>query len=295
MEYLPGGDLMNLLIKRDFLTETETKFFIAETLLAIHHVHVTGFIHRDIKPDNLLLTRTGHIRLTDFGLSTKLDRYSDPLSKLIDELTEVQDEITSSSSHSQLSREKRRREHMCSAAGTPEYIAPEVLQKHPYGQNVDFWSLGAIMYEMLFGAPPFYEDNDPRATIHKIVRWRDTLQFPTAPAVSGDAIDLIRRLICGASDRLDFEGIKCHRFFSGIDWDNIGNMESPYIPVVTSDTDTSNFDQFEARRDADGDEDIPEPLANLAFMGFRYNKTSANSVPQDVESIKPRVPETPPE
>jgi serine/threonine protein kinase len=284
MEFLPGGDLMSLLIERGVLTETETKFFIAETLLAIDFVHRTGFIHRDIKPDNLLLTTDGHIRLTDFGLSTKLDRYSDPLTKLIDELTEcIHDPLAGA----RPIRDKKRRDQVCSTVGTPDYIAPEVLLKQPYSPSVDFWSLGAIMYEMLFGSPPFLADT-PRGTALRIVRWRDTLVFPPVPPVSADAIDLIRQLICGADERLDFEGIKNHSFFCGIDWDGLAMAQSPFVPELRDEVDTSHFDAFEPRRDEpEGDEQEAEEIAKVAFMGFRYNKKAAEIVPQDIESLKP--------
>lgn len=290
MEFLPGGDLMNLLIKRGVLTETETKFFIAETLLAIHHVHITGFIHRDIKPDNLLLTRGGHIRLTDFGLSTKTERYSDPLVKLIDELTDVMQQRDDPLMSTQEVREKKRRDQVCSTVGTPDYIAPEVLLKQPYTQSVDFWSLGAIMYEMLFGSPPFLSDT-PRGTALRIIRWRDTLTFPPVPPVSGDAVDLIQRLLCGPEERLDYEGIKSHRFFSGINWDEIQNMESPWIPEVRDDADASNFDEFEPREeDSYSDDQEADEIANVAFMGFRFNKKAA-TVPSELDTTLPPVVE----
>ena len=289
MEFMPGGDLMNLLIKRGVLTETETKFFVAETLQAVHQVHMNGFIHRDIKPDNLLLTKDGHIRLTDFGLSTKTERYSDPLVKLIDELTDVMQQRDDPLMGTHEVREKKRRDQVCSTVGTPDYIAPEVLLKQPYTQSVDFWSLGAIMYEMLFGSPPFLADT-PRGTALRIIRWRDTLTFPPVPPVSGDAVDLIQRLLCGPEERLDYEGIKCHRFFSGIDWDNIQNTESPCIPEVHDEIDTSNFDEFEPREeDSYSDDQEADEIANVAFMGFRYNKKAATA-PHDLDPI-PQVME----
>lgn len=277
MEFLQGGDLMGLLIKDGYITEDSTRFIIAETLMAIHNVHLAGFIHRDIKPDNLLITRDGHIRLTDYGLSTKLNRYSDPLLGLIDELTDIQNngesEFTRSSNSER--RSHTRREQICSTVGTPDYIAPEVLLRSPYTTTVDFWSLGAIMYEMLFGAPPFL-DETPRGTALKIVRWRQTLEFPSEPPISDVAIDLISRLLCNENDRLDFDGIKNHPFFDGIDWANLQNMKSPIVPEVQDELDTSNFDEFQPR---DADEDFDEyddakndDVAKLAFMGFTYNK-----------------------
>lgn len=299
MEFQPGGDLMSLLIKRGVLTETETRFFIAETLLAIHYIHKAGFIHRDIKPDNLLLTKHGHIRLTDFGLSTKTDRFADPIMQLIDELADAVDTSSRQATEDDQSEiiPTTGREKMYSTVGTPDYIAPEVLLKHHYNHSVDFWSLGAIMFEMLFGFPPFASDT-PRGTAIKILHWTENLIFPIAPPVSPEAIDLISKLLCNCEDRIEFEEIKSHSFFHGIDWDNIENLESPYIPSIDGDIDTSNFDEFEPRilsydhnnrdqslmnqtkNEIDGhhtdelqrsksDYDI---LADLAFMNFKYNK-----------------------
>jgi len=272
MEFLPGGDLMTLLIKRGILTEDETRFIIAETLLAIHHVHMTGFIHRDIKPDNLLLTRSGHIRLTDFGLSTKTDRYSDPLVNLIDELTDLL-RNNGNSLNSSLPNHvwnKKRREQVCSTVGTPDYIAPEVLLKQPYNIKVDFWSLGAIMFEMVFGAPPFLSET-PYKTGIRIVRWNETLFFPNEPQVSQAAIDLMSHLLCDQKDRYGFDEIMNHPFFDGINWERIGTSVSPCIPICGSETDTSNFDDFEPRSD-DEIETEKNDIADVAFMGFKYNK-----------------------
>ena len=290
MEFLQGGDLMGLLIKRGFLNEDETRFIIAETLMAIHYVHLTGFIHRDIKPDNLLITKEGHIRLTDYGLSTKLNRYSDPLIALIDELTEVIKNKDEDEPMSQVKTiEKKRREQICSTVGTPDYIAPEVLLRSPYTQSVDFWSLGSIMYEMLFGSPPFLDDT-PRATALRIVKWRQTLVFPPEPPVSAEAIDLIKHLLCNFEDRLNFEGIKNHPFFKGIDWDNLNNMESPIVPVVENELDTQNFDEFEPREEDEDDEGDTEAedIAKVAFLGFKYNKKARQSTP--VFNVKGKKP-----
>ncbi|OHT10411.1 putative serine/threonine-protein kinase ndrA [Tritrichomonas foetus] len=326
MEFLPGGDLMNLLIKRGCFTETETKFFIAETLLAIQHVHITGFIHRDIKPDNILLTKDGHIRLTDFGLSTKTDRYSDPLIQLIDDFTESFSNNEIKHTHENVNtknipenenqtqiKAKSKREKVLSAVGTVEYIAPEVILKKPYSNKVDYWSLGAIMYEMLFGNIPFFADT-PRDIAMKVIKWRETLIFPTAPPVSNDAIDLMKKLLCNAEDRIDFETIKNHRFFHGIDWNHIQDIQSPCKPTIRGEIDTSNFDDFESFSDFENDNSdnsdseynsnnddyqildgvkIPkkkknsevEEFTDLAFMGFKYSRRATSLSPDEIKKL----------
>ena len=271
MEYLPGGDLMTLLIKKGVISEPDSRFFLAEILLAIHKVHEAGFIHRDVKPDNILLTKTGHVRLTDFGLSAKTERYADPLVELIQDASDLITGDEPETGSDGAPRPRDRRAALCSTVGTPDYIAPEVLLKQPYDQRVDFWSFGAIMYEMLFGSPPFMAAT-ARGTAINIVKWRVSLKFPKVPSVSHWAVDLIMRLLCDAEHRIGFEEIKQHPFFREIDFDHIQDMESPYIPQVTSETDTSNFDEFEPR------EYTPEPesnpVVNLAFTAFRFNRNA---------------------
>ncbi|KAH0787184.1 AGC family protein kinase [Histomonas meleagridis] len=267
MEYLPGGDMMNLLIKRGTLTESEARFYLAETLLAIHSVHESGFIHRDIKPDNLLFTKTGHIKLTDFGLSAKSDGYPDTYMQHVKYANDI---FLRKDSMNQ-------RKALYSTVGTPDYIAPEILLKKPYDQSVDYWSFGIILYEVLFGSPPFMA-NTARETAINIVKWRETLKFPANTNVSLNAIKLIQRLLCSKEYRFNYEQIKEHPFFEGIDFDHIREMVPPIVPKLNGDWDTSNFDEFVPR------EDTPEieqnQIINMAFIGFRYTKKNyAHTLP----------------
>ncbi|KAL5228426.1 hypothetical protein ABZP36_016691 [Zizania latifolia] len=185
MEYLPGGDIMTLLMREDTLTEHMARFYIAETILAIESIHKHNYIHRDIKPDNLLLDKNGHMKLSDFGLCKPIDcsklstlNEDEPMGD--DNLRESMDidssfsETTNGrrwrSQHEQLQHwQMNRRTLAFSTVGTPDYIAPEVLLKKGYGMECDWWSLGAIMYEMLVGYPPFYSD-DPITTCRKLPR-----------------------------------------------------------------------------------------------------------------------------
>ncbi|GLU03660.1 hypothetical protein SLE2022_208480 [Rubroshorea leprosula] len=284
MEYLPGGDMMTLLMRKDTLTEDEARFYVAETVLAVESIHKHNYIHRDIKPDNLLLDRCGHLRLSDFGLCKPLD-----CSTLQEQDFSVNtnngapsDERHVTPKRTQQEQlehwQKNRRTLAYSTVGTPDYIAPEVLLKKGYGMECDWWSLGAIMYEMLVGYPPFYSD-DPMSTCRKIVNWKSHLKFPEEAKLSPEAKDFISRLLCNVSQRLGSNGadeIKVHPFFNGIDWGKIYQMEAAFSPEVNDELDTQNFEKFD---ESDSHTHAPSRAGpwrkmlsskDLNFVGYTY-------------------------
>ncbi|KAH9529719.1 Serine/threonine-protein kinase 38 [Dermatophagoides farinae] len=250
MEFLPGGDMMTLLIKKDTLTEECAQFYIAETALAIESIHKLGFIHRDIKPDNLLLDARGHIKLSDFGLCTGMKKSH--RTEFYRDLSQAKpSDFTSSPMDSKRRAEswkKNRRQLAYSTVGTPDYIAPEVFKKTGYGASADWWSLGVIMYEMLIGYPPFCSET-PHETYQKVMNWRDTLVFPPEVPISNEARDLILRFCTDADRRIGshhgIDEIKQHSFFKGVDWEHIRERPAAIPVEVKSIDDTSNFDNFD--------------------------------------------------
>ncbi|PAA57640.1 hypothetical protein BOX15_Mlig031448g1, partial [Macrostomum lignano] len=275
MEFLQGGDMMTLLIKRDTLSEDEAQFYVAETLLALNSIHSLGFIHRDVKPDNLLLDHRGHLKLSDFGLCTGLKKShrTDFYKNL--SLAEPSDFSWNAmdSRRKAESWKSKRRQLAYSTVGTPDYIAPEVFLQKGYSSNVDFWSLGVIMYEMLIGFPPFCS-NGPQETYRKVMAWRETLVFPPETPISKNARDLVTRLCCDQDQRLsDVASIKSQPFFAGVDWENIRERPAAIQINVRSIDDTSNFDEFP---DADltwpsnRDKDKERYKKDLAFINYTY-------------------------
>uniref|UniRef100_A0A4W6FCC4 Rho-associated protein kinase 2 n=1 Tax=Lates calcarifer TaxID=8187 RepID=A0A4W6FCC4_LATCA len=237
MEYMPGGDLVNLTSTYD-VPEKWAKFYTAEVVMALDAIHSMGFIHRDVKPDNMLLDRHGHLKLADFGTCMKMDSTG--------------------------------MVHCDTAVGTPDYISPEVLKSQGgdgyYGRECDWWSVGVFIFEMLVGDTPFYADSLV-GTYSKIMDHKNSLNFPDDVEISKDAKNIICAFLTDREVRLGRNGveeIKRHPFFKNDQWtfDTIRDSVAPVVPELSSDIDTSNFDEIE---DDKGDvETFPTPKA---FVG----------------------------
>lgn len=304
MDYVPGGDLMALLIKLGIFREPLARFYISELVLAIESVHKLGFIHRDIKPDNVLIDSNGHIKLTDFGLCTGFrwthdSKYYQPEPEGGGHTRQfsmepeggwesmLNDVDCNCKSHrlkydlcKPLERRQLRRHMRCQAhslVGTPNYIAPEVLMRIPYSQQCDWWSVGVILYEMIIGQPPFFAHSAAETQL-KVINWQQTLTIPKR--LPKESEDLIRRLCAAPDERLgkdNADEIKQHPYFSGVNFSTIHQEKAPYIPTIRNPTDTSNFDPVPENMcngsDSDGntpDEEDTKKGPEYAFYEFTF-------------------------
>nr|XP_023680553.1 myotonin-protein kinase isoform X1 [Paramormyrops kingsleyae] len=253
MDYYVGGDLLTLLSKfGDRISEDMAQFYLAELVMAVDSIHRLGYVHRDIKPDNVLLTADGHIRLGDFGSCLRLQEDGMVFSSL--------------------------------AVGTPDYLSPEILRAVEggggYGPECDWWAVGICAYEMLFGTTPFYAESISE-TYAKIIHFKEYFEFPlSGPEVSAEARSLIEGLICEREERLGAGGcgdFRKHPFFSGLDWGSLHRQPAPFLPEVSNPTDTSNFDVLddclsEMETLCDVMDRAPVGV-HLAFVGYSYTAT----------------------
>jgi len=260
MEFCGGGDLMTILMREDILSENQTKFYIAELAQAINAVHELDFVHRDLKPDNILIANDGHIKLSDFGLAKSfntendqvISKYQTMKKSLKEEPKGPAKEETPASSKAKR-KGHRDRKLMYSTVGTPDYIAPEVFSQKGYDKMVDWWSMGVIMFECLVGYPPFYAE-DPLQTCRKIVHYRKYFKIPYDAKLSKECADLVHNLVCSYRRRYSFAQIKSHAFFKQVPWNKLkAGMKPPFIPNLASEVDASNFEQIDAEMDMEAE------------------------------------------
>eukprot|EP01121_Diplochlamys_sp_Union-15-3_P005574 TRINITY_DN1590_c0_g1_i2.p1 TRINITY_DN1590_c0_g1~~TRINITY_DN1590_c0_g1_i2.p1 ORF type:complete len:547 (-),score=114.28 TRINITY_DN1590_c0_g1_i2:73-1539(-) len=283
MEFLPGGDMMNLLIREDTFTEDATRFYMAELILAVQHVHERGYIHRDLKPDNILIDAKGHLKLSDFGLCTS--SHESHLSSFYQ--TTVPKDFDPEKKRSANTRiqakgtwKKFKQAKSYSTVGTSNYMAPEILLEKGYGKEVDWWSVGVIMYECLVGYAPF-SCEDTTETCMMILSWRSSLEFPEDANLSPEALDLMKKLICDAKNRITYEQIVAHPFFKGVDWKNLRNQKAPWLPELSGPTDCKYFEEFPSEDEWGGYKSTDEKLYNifknmdekhLPFVGWTFKR-----------------------
>ncbi|KAB2011899.1 hypothetical protein ES319_D09G051700v1 [Gossypium barbadense] len=239
MEYLNGGDLYSLLRNLGCLDEDMGRVYIAEVVLALEYLHSLNVIHRDLKPNNLLIGQDGHIKLTDFGLSkvgliNSTDDLSGPSfgSRGLTEDDEPKEQISP--------KRERRQKH--SVVGTPDYLAPEILLGMGHGATADWWSVGIILFELLVGLPPFNAETPPLIFDNIMNR---NIPWPKVPEeMSYEAYDLIDKLLTeNPVQRLGATGaseVKQHVFFKDINWSTLARQKAMFIPSTEA-HDTSYF------------------------------------------------------
>ncbi|KAL3521436.1 hypothetical protein ACH5RR_019585 [Cinchona calisaya] len=241
MEYLNGGDLFSLLKGLGCLEEDMARTYIAELVLALEYMHSLNVIHRDLKPDNLLIGPDGHIKLTDFGLSkvgliNSTDDFSGPSASSTAFIADDKPKATEISSTKREERQKH------SVVGTPDYLAPEILLGMGHGATADWWSVGVILFELLVGIPPFNAEH-PQQIFNNILN-RD-IPWPKVPEeMNYEAHDLIDKLLIeNPVQRLGATGskeVKRHPFFKDINWDTLARQKAAFIPSAEP-HDTSYF------------------------------------------------------
>ncbi|KAL4157041.1 hypothetical protein PRNP1_006067 [Phytophthora ramorum] len=241
MDFYNGGTLHFHLRRAMHFDEVRTRFYSAQLVLAISHLHTYNIVYRDLKPENILLDDKGFIALTDFGLS--------------------HDHFDS-------------KDGMQTFCGTPEYIAPELIRRVPYGKAVDYWSLGVLIFEMLAGYTPFFHANRKR-NFQNIVKL--PLRFPSE--FSDDARSLLRGLICRnpakrlGSGPCGAQEIMDHPFFGQVDWEKLykRDVPVPFKPVVKSDGEVNNVPEFFKRQEVVDSVVSDAPIGKShVFQGFSY-------------------------
>ncbi|KAJ3550658.1 hypothetical protein NMY22_g330 [Coprinellus aureogranulatus] len=216
MDFVPGGELFTLLRRSNRFPDPVAKFYAAEVALALNYLHSLNIVYRDLKPENILLNADGHIKIADFGFAKSCETTTWTL------------------------------------CGTPDYLAPEIVNQQRYNKSVDWYALGVLIYEMLAGLPPYHqgESNNPMALYEKITQGPRYIRWPTAFHES--ATDLIMRLMevepskrygnlhHGAGD------VFAHPWFREVVWEKLSNREipAPYLPRIQCDGDASAFDSY---------------------------------------------------
>jgi len=237
LEYVCGGEFFTHLRNVGRLANDTARFYAAEVLLAFEYLHSRDIIYRDLKPENLLLDSRGHIKIADFGFAKKIEYRTYTL------------------------------------CGTPDYLAPEIILNKGHGKAVDWWAFGILIFEMLAGFPPFYEE-DPMRTYQRILRGE--IEFPSH--FSRHARDIVRSLLQADLTKRygnlkdGVKDIKSQPWFDGVDWDGVNSVtpssatasgslkvgttttavpqkrtyigRPPIRPMVTREDDTSNFDDY---------------------------------------------------
>lgn len=233
LEFINGGELFSHLRTEGRLPDSDAKFYAGEIVLAFAYLHGKNIIYRDLKPENLLIDSDGHIKVTDFGFAKEVD------------------------------------DRTWTLCGTPEYLAPEIIQSKGHGRGVDWWALGILIFEMLAGYPPFLDETH-FGIYQKVLAGR--IEFPKHFDVK--AKDLIKRLL--TADRAKrfgclkggAEDIQKHKWYKGMDWHVLEcrGVRPTFIPAVKAPDDTSMFERYP--ESTEGSAHAVSPKDQELFAGF---------------------------
>ncbi|KAI5741464.1 hypothetical protein M8J76_013876 [Diaphorina citri] len=245
MEYVNGGDLMFQIQRARKFDEPRARFYAAEVTLALQFLHRHGVVYRDLKLDNILLDAEGHCKLADFGMCKE---------GILDGATTT------------------------TFCGTPDYIAPEILQELDYGPSVDWWALGVLMYEMMAGQPPFEADNEDdlfESILHDDVLYPVWLSKEAVAILKGFMTkNPSKRLGCVQNQGCE-AAIRQHAFFRDMNWDDLEarRIKAPFKPKIKSKKDVMNFDSEFTKEDpvlTPIAADVVRSINQDEFRGFSF-------------------------
>ena len=237
IDYCPGGDL-NFHIIQNLFEENEARFYIAELILGIEHLHELNIIYRDLKPENILISQDNHIKLADFGLAKE----------------GVTDQQSTKS-----------------FVGSPAYLTPEMLNRKGVGKSADIYGIGAVLYEMICGTPPFFSNN-----INILYKNISQSKLMLHDYFSDELKDLLSQLLCRDPNKrigvLNKNDLKNHEWFKDIDWDKLEKKEvEPPLDLVQikknldNQLDTQLTINFEDKDYSNGNKNLKR-ISNFTFI-----------------------------
>ena len=202
-EFIPGGELFSLITRQHQLSLSQAKLIMAEIVIFLNQLHKQGIVYRDLKPENILISATGHVKIVDFGFASKIE------------------------------------EQAKTFCGTLEYLAPEIVKRRKHGLEVDWWTCGVLLYEMITGRSPF-SAKSTNSVFEKIMNCDPC--FPSR--IDSDAKDLIMKLLeKDPNKRIKGEEVQKHEFFKDLDWGEVYRLsyQTFPVPIMRNSMDASHF------------------------------------------------------